>query len=284
MRHYIAYNKVQEWGDYSVKVGDTEFGHYSGHHRVRLEKMIGQTIWVISGEKVDGSMVYKLCSVYTPTIIDDGLSENGFRYVSGQGLGFVPPIKVNGFQWFTELFKEQNKFSFGLSQIKSEFVIRSLEALRTKYLNKNSSAIFQEIEQFKASFEILKETTRESIVQSRIGQGQFRVSLIQYWQGCSVTSCQKIEILKASHIKPWHSSSNEERLDVFNGLLLLPNLDACFDSGLIGFADNGKIIISSELDESTLLQLGINTDLKLLRVDQRHKKFLRFHCKNIFRS
>jgi 5-methylcytosine-specific restriction protein A len=135
----------------------------------------------------------------------------------------------------------------------------------------------QEIEQFKDSYKNLQETTREAVIQSRIGQGDFRAALIKYWQGCSVTNCQKIEILTASHIKPWRSSSNAERLDVFNGLLLLPNLDTCFDSGLISFDDDGKIIISGELDELTLLQLGIKSDLKLLRVEQRHKEYLRFH-------
>lgn len=143
--------------------------------------------------------------------------------------------------------------------------------------------ILQEIEQFKDSYESLQETTRESVVQSRIGQGQFRTSLVEYWQGCSVTGCQQIEILRASHIKPWRFSSNAERLDMYNGLLLLPNLDTCFDSGLITFDDEGKIVISSELDESTLLQLGINSHLKLLRVEQRRKDYLRFHHENIFR-
>lgn len=143
--------------------------------------------------------------------------------------------------------------------------------------------VLQEIEQFKDSYETLQETTRESVIQSRIGQGQFRASLVDYWQGCSVTGCQQIELLRASHIKPWRYSSNVERLDKYNGLLLLPNLDACFDSGLISFDDEGKILISSRLDETILLQLGVNSNLKLLRVEQRHKEFLCYHRENIFR-
>uniref|UniRef100_A0A7C4KHU6 HNH endonuclease n=1 Tax=Anaerolinea thermolimosa TaxID=229919 RepID=A0A7C4KHU6_9CHLR len=143
--------------------------------------------------------------------------------------------------------------------------------------------ILQEIEQFKDGYEALEETTRESVIQSRIGQGQFRTFLINYWKGCSVTGCRKIEVLRASHIKPWRDSSNDERLDVYNGLLLLPNLDACFDSGLITFDDEGKIIISKELNETTLTQLGISSDMKLSRVDEKHKAFLRFHREHIFR-
>ncbi|MCZ2122489.1 MAG: HNH endonuclease [Anaerolineales bacterium] len=143
--------------------------------------------------------------------------------------------------------------------------------------------ILQEIEKLKHSYETLQKTTRESIIQSRIGQGQFRISLISYWQGCSVSSCIQFEILKASHIKPWRLSTNDERLDVFNGLLLLPNLDACFDSGFISFEDNGNIIISNRLSNTSLLQLNINPKVKLIRVEEKHKDYLRFHREKVFR-
>ncbi|RKY67696.1 MAG: HNH endonuclease, partial [Candidatus Latescibacterota bacterium] len=33
---------------------------------------------------------------------------------------------------------------------------------------------------------------------------------------------------------------------MYNGLLLSPNLDACFDSGFISFDDAGNILISSQ--------------------------------------
>lgn len=142
----------------------------------------------------------------------------------------------------------------------------------------------EEIELFKKSNPNLKETSREAIIQSRIGQGQFRTSLIEYWKECSVSSCKQIELLRASHIKPWRFSSNTQRLDLYNGLLLLPNLDACFDSGWISFQDNGNILISSRLDETTLLHLGINSSMKLSRVDKRHIAYLKFHRENVFRG
>ncbi|MFZ5910942.1 MAG: HNH endonuclease [Chloroflexota bacterium] len=168
-------------------------------------------------------------------------------------------------------------------------MIQSLEKIRDNYLKNGSPSstiqptVLQELEQLKDSYATLQETTRESVIQSRIGQGLFRTSLIHYWQGCSVTGCEKIELLRASHIKPWRYSSNEERLDVFNGLLLLPNLDACFDVGLISFNESGEIIISSELNKDTLSRLGINSELRLLRVEQKHKDFLRYHREHIFR-
>jgi hypothetical protein len=162
-------------------------------------------------------------------------------------------------------------------------VIQALHELKW-FGDAQNSNVLQEIEQFQSSYAALPETTRESIIQSRIGQGQFRASLVKYWRGCSVSGCDQIELLRASHIKPWRDSSNAERLDLYNGLLLLPNLDACFDVGLIGFDDDGKILISNKLSEAVLLELGINSSLKLLRIEKRHGEFLRFHRENIFRS
>ena len=130
----------------------------------------------------------------------------------------------------------------------------------------------------------LSHTERESIIQSRVGQGQFRAKLIRYWKKrCAVTNCQRIEILKASHIKPWRESNNEERLDVFNGLLLVPNLDAAFDNGLISFTDDGQIMVSDLLAESDRSILGIQPNMKITKIDERHRKYLKYHRENVFK-
>ena len=74
----------------------------------------------------------------------------------------------------------------------------------------------------------LSSSERETIVKARIGQGRFRQNLIDYWSACAVTGCKEEHLLRASHIKPWSKASLEERLDLYNGLLLSPALDACF--------------------------------------------------------
>ena len=124
-------------------------------------------------------------------------------------------------------------------------------------------------------------TEKHNLVKCRIGQGTFREKLIHLWNGCSVTRFKNIEILIASHIKPWSKSSNEERLDVFNGLLLTPNLDKLFDKGYISFQDNGKILISESLKHFELL--GITTDMKVSIKDE-HKKYLDYHRSEIFKN
>ncbi len=78
-----------------------------------------------------------------------------------------------------------------------------------------------------------RSTDAERVVIQRVGQNIFRAGLLEYWEGhCAITGLAVPELLRASHIKPWADcASDAERLDVFNGLLLAPHLDAAFDCG-----------------------------------------------------
>lgn len=132
----------------------------------------------------------------------------------------------------------------------------------------------------------LPETERQSLVLSRVGQGEFRAQLVSYWNGCAVTGADCIPLLKAAHIKPWRESNNKERLDVFNGLLLSPNIDAAFDTGYITFDSQGKIVLSKVIAGAPAFQLHINAKLrinqKLLRPE--HEVYLKHHRLEVFRS
>ncbi len=127
------------------------------------------------------------------------------------------------------------------------------------------------------------ETSYKAWVEARIGQQRFREDLLQYWEGCSVTGCSFQEVLVASHIVPWSKSSNKERLDPYNGLLLTPNLDRLFDSYLISFNQSGEIIISESINSETMLQLAIAPAMKLRKVAAKHRHFLQQH-ENTFRE
>jgi len=128
----------------------------------------------------------------------------------------------------------------------------------------------------------LTATERETVLLSRLGQGTFRNKLISYWQGCSVSNFDKSDILIASHIKPWKDSSNHERLDCFNGLLLLPNYDKLFDKGYISFDENGQILSSKLLSNTHKNALGITNNLKLFKVEKNHLEYLNYHYENCF--
>lgn len=128
MEHFVAYHKVAEWGKY--KVNKKKFTHSSRHHISVLNKAIGQALWVISGERVDGQMIYKLCAVFSPSHLKS--YKDQWHDVSGKGIGFNPPIPLNGLAWFRELISEQQRFRFGINQIKSSRVVQELENLRGK--------------------------------------------------------------------------------------------------------------------------------------------------------
>ena len=148
------------------------------------------------------------------------------------------------------------------------------------------------VEQTDAGTEILAElgtipeTERAAILKSRVGQGVFRERLIDYWKACAVTGAACIAVLRASHIKPWRDSSNAERLDHFNGLLLTPNLDAAFDSGYISFDNSGRIMLSPAFAGEPAFQLHITQKLKInpkLLTDE-HRKYLQHHREAVFRG
>ena len=128
----------------------------------------------------------------------------------------------------------------------------------------------------------LSSTERNAIIKARIGQGQFRDNLIEYWSACAVTGCTETKLLRASHIKPWSKSDLSERLSLYNGLLLSPNLDACFDTGLISFDEKGNIVISPQITENDLAALGVHREMRLSKLENDHKKYLEYHRKNIF--
>lgn len=129
----------------------------------------------------------------------------------------------------------------------------------------------------------ITDTEKEMLIKSRKGQGKYRKKLIEYWKGCAVSNCKNIELLKASHIKPWCRSNNKERLDVYNGLLLNPNFDALFDKGFISFDNAGNILISSRLDENARDIFHIHSDIKIA-VNEAHFKYLEFHRDIIFKN
>lgn len=121
--------------------------------------------------------------------------------------------------------------------------------------------------------------TKKSEIEVRIGQQQFRENLLQYWRSCSVTGCSFQEALIASHIVPWATASDSERLDVSNGLLLTPNLDKLFDKYLISFNSRGEILISKSLSSKTKSDFGINPSMQLRRTDEKLLSYLKKHEK-----
>jgi len=106
---------------------------------------------------------------------------------------------------------------------------------------------------------------------------------MQLESACRITGVNREEHLRASHCKPWRDSTNAERLDGENGLLLTPNADHLFDRGFIGFEDNGDVLISPVAHEDSLARMGLNTS-RIFNVgsfSQGQRRYLEFHRENV---
>jgi putative restriction endonuclease len=123
------------------------------------------------------------------------------------------------------------------------------------------------------------ETEREAIVRARCGQGLFKRRVMEIDTRCRVTGVDNLSHLLASHCKPWRDSSNEERLNGENGLLLTPSIDHLFDRGFIGFEDSGSLIISPVAHRPSLQRMGIETNrvINVGAFTQGQRQFLDYH-------
>ena len=102
------------------------------------------------------------------------------------------------------------------------------------------------------------------------------------WDGaCAVTGCGVAAVLRASHCKPWRKANNSERLDSNNGLILSANLDALFDVGLIGFEDDGAMIVADVLTPVERKGLAIPASLTR-KPGAKLRTYLQFHRDHVF--
>ena len=108
----------------------------------------------------------------------------------------------------------------------------------------------------------------------------------EFWGNrCSVTRSETLDAIRASHIKPWQVSDDNERLDAYNGLPLVASLDALFDAGLISFESSGALIVSSKLSESEREIFGVNASSSLTKTPpQKTKRYLEYHRDCVFKN
>lgn len=129
-------------------------------------------------------------------------------------------------------------------------------------------------------------TEAERLVIQRVGQDIFRQGLLDYWEGrCAITGCAVPELLRASHIKPWAAcEADAERLDVCNGLLLAPHLDAAFDLGFITVGDAGNVVVSPALDSTARRTMGLMDPLSVQGPLHGQRSYLLWHRERVFRN
>jgi putative restriction endonuclease len=121
-------------------------------------------------------------------------------------------------------------------------------------------------------------TVKAQLIDARVGQGLFRNEVEKIENRCRVTGLRNKSFLIASHIKPWRSSTNAERLDGHNGFLLSPHVDKLFDKGYISFNDNGKILLANSKELLPILNIwSLDPHSNVGSFSKKQKDFLCYH-------
>jgi hypothetical protein len=125
-------------------------------------------------------------------------------------------------------------------------------------------------------------TARAQLISARRGQGVYRKNLEALETGCKVTGITNSRHLRASHMKPWRASTDFEKLDGNNGLLLSPHLDHLFDQGFVSFEDNGRLLLSPDLPDCVVAawHVPVGQNCGIFRREQ--LPYLAFHRRFIF--
>lgn len=124
----------------------------------------------------------------------------------------------------------------------------------------------------------IPDTVRVSLTNARRGQGLFKQRVMRIEKACRITKVDNPEHLIGSHIKPWRESTNEQRLDGENGLLLTPTIDHLFDRGFISFENTGSLIISPVADRYSLDKMKIpDAGFYAGTFSSQQKQYLDFH-------
>ncbi len=131
---------------------------------------------------------------------------------------------------------------------------------------------------------MLAETETEVKTKIRLGRKKFRQGLLPLWaQKCALCEIELPELLRASYSKPWKDSTDVERVDAYNGVLLCRNHNALYENGFIAFDGQGRLHISSQLPEEDYEKYGIQPKMKIARKEQ-NKPYFKWHKRHLFRG
>lgn len=175
------------------------------------------------------------------------------------------------------IFQERNKRGHNMYRAALNWYLKYL--VQAPHEDKDVD-VAEDVEEILAKSD-LNTTERQELVRSRVGQGRFRSLVVAHWGRCAVTGYDDPAVLVASHIKPWRFSTDPERLDGYNGLLLNPTFDKVFDLGLISFEVNGALCVSPRLKQPTVLGVLIGAKVSLAK---QHERYMAFHRDIVFKA
>ncbi|WP_409300188.1 HNH endonuclease [Peribacillus sp. SCS-155] len=130
---------------------------------------------------------------------------------------------------------------------------------------------------------VIVETESELKAKIRMGLEKVRKEMLPLWQcKCALCDIDLSELLTVSQSKPWKDSTNHEKADPYNGVLLCSNHAALYNNGLIAFDGQGRLHISLEINQEDYLKYGLTAGTKIM-VHPENKIYFKWHKKNIFR-
>jgi HNH endonuclease len=249
------------------------------HHRLMLDPVPGDVVVHIRAAGVKGQFIGLSTVADKPQLIryrKRGKSSNVYYILLKDDVNFDVPLQPFKDKFGKQILKFTSSeahypFAKDLSLVQRGYLKKAtpglvrlfISALANKPLLSESSYPPSDPESDIAEINSRKnipKTTKKLLIAARLGQGGFRSSLDKPWgDRCAIRGFSTREFLRASHIKKWSESTDKERLDPNNGLLLSAHLDALFDKGLISFDENGKMLVAkgvSSAERRALLRSG----------------------------
>ena len=173
MKHFVAYHNTQRMGQ--------EFGaavalRFQSKKLASVKSSVGNRIWVIQGDRKGAKMAFSLRAAYVGKSVKS-IGDNTYVITGNRTVKFAPPLLVNDFEWFRDLYKAQNNFSFGFNQIGDDTVIAALNALEVEAASDDggSSSFQRDVAEREIDADPrcrdISITTRDALVEARIGQG-----------------------------------------------------------------------------------------------------------------
>lgn len=270
IKTYFAYHLTHVFGPFGLE----------SYHTNSSKPKEGDLVYVLSGDKdpdikgVDYFLegVFRIRRrVHGPWNLRSIKGElRAFEYRLSMEPVRVPdvPIPLNKGEWYSrdELHRY---FSSGqnFNPLPTDPPYKArLDELLAGYGSSEASLLVEDLERLR--IEVPDETEREILAKARIGQGKFRADLVTEWgkgEVCALTGLAVPELLIASHIKPWRDSSNRERLDPMNGLLLVAHADKLFDRFLLSFEKKhrGFVSVLHPRVRSLVSRFGITQGMEL---------------------
>jgi hypothetical protein len=128
---YVAYHSVAVMGYPFVPNDDGRITFLTTKSEGVVRRVLGNTVWVISGERTAGKTRYQLHGKFRP---DDLARGQDAWKISGPGVSLPDPVDVSNEPWFRELLGEQANFSLGLNRIRSLSILSALNSMFGKSL------------------------------------------------------------------------------------------------------------------------------------------------------